>query len=197
MINKKNMLGKSPEELGAKDAIHVAIVSVRAARPIKPGQWCGLNKEREAIPDDKKGCGVADPFRTEIILTGQYFWLMMDQSEIPNVQHHWEHPKLDFSPPTNEVNLSAGLLDIANRLGVSYIQFMDACAYFVKNDKPAKYPGTLTADKFEDAWEDARCDLWSEWSDEVGHEFENFGSACCPEYAYPEGQLFDMSDFSE
>lgn len=30
MINKKNLLGKTPDELGAKDAIHVAIVAVRA-----------------------------------------------------------------------------------------------------------------------------------------------------------------------
>ncbi len=42
-----------------------------------------------------------------------------------------------------------------------------------------------------------RYDLWSSWSDEVGHEFENHGSECCPEYAYPDGQLFDMSDFAE
>lgn len=30
MINKKNLLGKQPFELGVKDAIHTAIVSVRA-----------------------------------------------------------------------------------------------------------------------------------------------------------------------
>ncbi len=37
MINKKNLLGKAPHELGDKDAIHVAIVAVRAGIVITPG----------------------------------------------------------------------------------------------------------------------------------------------------------------
>ncbi len=43
MINKKNLLGRPPDELGLKDAVHVAIASVRAACAINPGQRCKIN----------------------------------------------------------------------------------------------------------------------------------------------------------
>ena len=45
MINKKNVLGKRPQEFGVKDAVHVAIVSVHAGRPIQPGQRVGQRRE--------------------------------------------------------------------------------------------------------------------------------------------------------
>jgi hypothetical protein len=61
MINKRNLLGKTPEELGTKDAVHAAIVAVRAGQPIRPGQRCSINIDGEAVPD-VNGVGVADPF---------------------------------------------------------------------------------------------------------------------------------------
>jgi hypothetical protein len=89
VINKKNVLGKAPFDLGTKDAIHVAIVAVRAGQLVQPGQRCGLNEHREAVPNEK-GVGVADPFVKGPILTGTSFWLLMAQDEVPNVQHVWE-----------------------------------------------------------------------------------------------------------
>ena len=104
MINKKNVLGKAPEELGIKDAIHTAIVSVRAAQAMEPGTKCNLNSDREAIPSSK-GIGVADPFLKKTILRGQTFWMLLGQTEVPNVQHVWDHD-IDFSPPTVEPKLN-------------------------------------------------------------------------------------------
>lgn len=190
MINKKNLLGKAPQSLGDKDAIHVAIVAVRAGRLIKPGERCGMNEHREAVPDDK-GIGVADPFRKENILTGQPFWLLINQDAVPNVRHVWDHPSVDFSPPTREIPRNREIQAAAAHWGVTYEQIMDACAFVVAKDKPAPYPGDKTADELgelAESFED--YDLWSEWSDETGHEFENYGTACCPEYAYPEVHLF-------
>ena len=34
------------------------------------------------------------------------------------------------------------------------------------------------------------CDIWYEWTNETGNEFENVGSECCPEYNYP--SLLDL-----
>ena len=192
MINKRNLLGKVPEELGTKDAIHAAIVSVRAASLIKPGTRCGLNANREAIPAEN-GCGVADPFRKEAITRGQYFWLLLCQDEIPNVQHVWQHPEIDFAPPTVEVKLNSTLKRQAEEFGVSYEQLMAACAYVVGKDDSAPYPGTKTAEELEKAMDDSDShDMWYEWSEESGHEFENVGSACCPEYNYPEHSIFKV-----
>ena len=101
-MNKKNLLGKTPFDLGNKDAIHVAIVAVRAGGPLRPGQRCGLNEHREAVPNEK-GEGVVDPFRKGIIATGQPVWMLLDLTEVQNVTHHWDHPTVDFTAPTREV----------------------------------------------------------------------------------------------
>ena len=195
MINKKNVLGKKPSELGLKDAIHTAIVSVRAASVIAPGQRCGLNEHREAKPD-VKGPGVADPFRKSNITRGQSFWLLLDQDSVPNVQHVWEHPKVDFTPPEREVELNCTIEELAKELGVTYQQLMDAVEHVVEHESPAEYKGTLTADELDAAQEDI-YDLWSEWGSEVGHEFYNAGTECCPEYDYPDCGLFEVKESAE
>jgi hypothetical protein len=191
MINKKNLLGKEPDSLGLKDAIHTAIVAVRAGGPIKPGQRCGLNKDREAVPD-AKGPGVADPFLKTNLTRGQSFWLLLCQDEVPNVQHVWEHPSVDFTPPTIETKRNSTLAEYADDFGVTYEQLMAAAAYVVAEDQLAPYPGNKSGVEVETA-NDKIYDLWYEWSDETGHEFENEGTACCPEYAHPNcGGLFQI-----
>jgi len=191
VINKKNVLGKTPEELGDKDAIHVAIVAVRANRAIEPGAKCSLNADREAIPDHK-GIGVADPFRKKTILRGETFWLLMAQDSIPNVQHHWEHPTIDFSPPTVPAQKNRYIQMAADAYGVTYEQIMEAATSVVENRKSADYPATGTKEDLDAVEEEEfeRYDFWSSWSDETLYEFENYGSACCPEYQYPEISLF-------
>jgi hypothetical protein len=184
VINKKNLLGKEPAELGAKDAIHTAIVAVRAGSPINPGQRCKLNEHREALPDEK-GVGVADPFRREVIARGKPFWLLLNQDEVPNVQHVWDHQDIDFSPPDREPVMNATLAGVAKDYGVTYEQVMEAADYVLEHEGPAPYPGTIPADELDDIYFD-RYEFWSEWGAEVKHEFENYGSECCPEYNYPE-----------
>lgn len=191
MINKKNVLGKKPHDLGAKDAIHVAIVAVRAGSPIKPGQRCGLNEHREAVPAEKNGVGVADPFMKSGVASGQAFWLLLDQDSVPNVRHEWEHPTADFSPPTRAVKLNATLKEYADNLGVTYEQLIESAAKVVENEEAVAYPGKKTADEVEAAQEEM-YDLWSEWADETGHEFFNAGTACCPEFTYPDCRLFEV-----
>lgn len=194
MINKRNVLGKTPDELGKKDAVHVAIVAVRAGAPIKPGRRIGLNENREAVPNSK-GPGIADFSRKKTILRGQIFWMLLDQNEVPNVEHDWKHPTIDFSPPTNEVKKNETIQHCADLFGVTYEQVMEAASYVVRNNKPAPYPGPGTANDRPEVDENEfdSYDFWSEWSRETLHEFENYGSECCPEYEYPECSLFEKS----
>lgn len=191
MINKKNVLGKVPAELGVKDAIHTAIVSVRAAQTIEPGQKCLMNNFNEAEPS-AKGIGVADPFRKTNIARGENFWLILNQDEIPNVQHVWNHPTVDFSAPTREVVYPKYLQEDADTLGVTYHQLMEAATHVVETYRSAIYPsnGKLkTQEELDEAYID-NYEFWSEWSGETGYEFENMGSDCCPEYNYPDTPLF-------
>lgn len=190
MINKKNLLGKTPETLGVKDAIHTAIVSVRAGGPIKPGQRCGMNKDREAVADND-GCGVADPFLKKPITTGDSFWMLLNQDAVPNVQHVWDHPDVDFSPPTREVKRNRAIEETAKAFAVTYEQLMEAAQNVYDNGgDPVEYPGILTPEQFEDVeWD--YYDFWSEWSEETCNEFENEGSGCCPEYRYYQ-EIFEV-----
>jgi hypothetical protein len=190
VINKKNLLGKEPELLGIKDAIHTAIVSVRAGCLIRPGQRCKIDKNREAVPDSS-GYGVADPFLKGNVQRGKAFWLILNQDEVPNVQHVWEHPSVDFEPPTAPASTNRTIAETAKKFGVTYEQVMEAAAHVVEQNESAVYPGTLDAKALEAAKDSfERYDFWSEWADESGHEFENEGTACCPEYDYPYKDLF-------
>lgn len=190
MINKKNVLGREPAELGTKDAIHTAIVAVRAGEPLRPGQRCSINNEREAVCD-ANGIGVADPFLKGTIIRGQPFWLLLGQEEVPNVQHVWQHPSLEFLPPTRDPQRNKVLCKYADDLGVTYEQLMAAAGSVVQNDRPVPYPGSKSGVEVATAQE-RLWDLWSEWSEETLHEFPNNGTECCPEYDYPQTQLFKV-----
>lgn len=197
MINKVNLLHHTPEQAGIKDAIHVAIVSVRAAHMIKPGQRCGLNEYNEAVTTSK-GSGVANPFLKKNIQRGELFFLLLDMQEVPNVQHTWEHPKIKKFIPSREIELNSTIKDIADRLKVSYADIMKACEYAVNNrdnSDSLDYPGPLSEEEFEEAHDDL-WDLWGEWACETDYEFENQGSACCPEYDYP-SSLYHWVDKEE
>lgn len=192
MINKKNVLGKVPSEVGIKDAVHVAIVAVRAGSPVKPGERVAMNQYNEAVPSHK-GPGLADPFRESTIPVGECFWLLLGQSEVPNVQHTWEHPVISFAPPTRPVAQNKTLCRAAKALSVTYEQIMAACEEVSRTFAPAAYPGTISKDELEEAWDTCdRYDLWSEWTEETGYEFDNRGTECCPEYEYPECPLFTV-----
>lgn len=185
MINKKNELGKVPFELGTKDAVHVAIVSVRAGRAIKPGSPCTMDDKGEAIPS-ATGVGIADPFRKTGIARGEAFWLILNQDAVPNVRHVWEHEKFTFEAPSGELVKNRDIDRAATILHVTYDELMAACDQLVSKDVGLPYPRPIEASKLEDLIEAIDSyDLWYEWSSETGYDFPNCGSDCCPEYDYP------------
>lgn len=182
MINVKNVLGKLQDKAGVKDAVHVAIVSVRAGQLIKPGSRCSLNEFNEAVVNNK-GYGIADPWLKSNIKTGDIFLLILGQNEIPNVRHVWEHPTIKFDEPTRDVKLNIYIQEQSENLGVTYNELMNAAEQLILKNKKTKYCGNKTEEQCEETWDN--WEFWSEWSSETGYEFENSGSACCPEYDYP------------
>lgn len=197
MINKKNYLVQKPTEAGIKDAVHCAIVSVRAGATIQPGQRCKINEFGEAIPGN--GPGFANVFMTNQVLTGEFLWLMMHPNEVESVLHTWEH-KDDFIPK-RDIAYNNTLLEYAEAYGVTYQQLMDALTYKVHKDKEMTYLGTKTEEeitRFEDNVYDydknkiyyERYDLWSEWGMETNYTFPNWGTECCPEWRFPDAPLF-------
>jgi len=196
-INKQPSLGRLAQEGGIKDAVHVAIVSCRAGCFLSPGDRVKLNEHREAVNANRKeSLGVVDPFLKEDVDKGSFFWLVMNPNATQAVKHVWDH-EVDFTPPDRDVQENKWIKEFADDLGVSYQLLMDAARELVDNDKSTKYEGTATKEKIEEVLDDF-YEFWYEWSEETGYEFENFGSACCPEPEYPDSyDLFDYSHLEE
>jgi hypothetical protein len=195
MINKKDFLSQPPIELGIKDAVHVAIVSVRAGQHLSPGDECTMNEHGEAIKG--KGLGVVSPFVRGDVLCGQSFWLMLFSSEVTTVKHEWVHPKFDFKPPTKDIEKNKYLERYAKDLEITYEQLMDACGNAVHNETTTEYSGTLSFEVVEDKWGYIKYDIWYEWADEANYEFANYGTECCPEYETPDFLIFKEKNESE
>lgn len=189
MINKKNVLGKTPSEIGIKDAIHTAIVSVRAGSLIRPGDKCKINQYNEAVACNSNSIGVADPWHNGNIIAGNIFWLIINQDEIPNVRHVWDHPSVSFEQPTREVQYNYTLKHLSDQLEIEYNQLLKDMEVVAKTDTPIKYTGNKTEEELETIQEDS-WDYWSEFADVTGYVFENYGSQCCPEYNYPECGIY-------
>lgn len=185
MINKKKFLGKNPDDVGIKDAIHVAIVSVLAGSAIQTGSRVKLNNDGHAVcASGREGFGVADPF-VGTVARGDRFWVLIDPDKVDTVSHTWEM-NLQFPTTVPEVKKNRTIQEVADAIGVKYEDLMQACTSYVNTDRKSPYPGMKTVDEVEAAVEEIELyELWSEWSEETGYEFYNIGSECCPEYEYP------------
>lgn len=182
-INKNKFLGQEPVELGQKDAVHVAIVSLRAGLLLKPGQPFNM-KDGEAVPCNRqKSLGVADPFRSGNIMRGDVFWGLMNMDEISSVEHQWEHPDHTFEAPSQPASVNKYLQSYADELQIPYAALIAACNHYMKTSEKIPYSGPLTEDELDRV---GSYEIWSCWADESGHEFQNNGSECCPEYDYPD-----------
>ena len=83
----------------------------------------------------------------------------------------------------------------AKKLGVTYQQLLDACETATTDwETQTPYPGTLTQEEVDLHWDNNSWDIWESWADEVGYEFENIGTACCPETDVPDGFIFSFEE---
>lgn len=200
MINRKKFLGKVPELLGDKDAVHAPIVAVRAANYLEVGCRVKLNKHNEAIKgSDRDYLGVVDPFLDKDVRRGGLFWMVVRPDKVGEVSHTWVHEnvKVNFEAPTRPVQLNETIKDYAAEFGCSYPLLMEALSNSYKSRNSPSYVGTIkTHGELEEKldWADS-YELWWEWCEEVGEEPENYGSACCPEYDFPSlYNLFEWVD---
>lgn len=92
-------LGTVPTENDGRDAVHIAILPMRAAQFLPSGCPVKLNKNGDAIPcDPEDAVGVVDPFLTKAqIFEGELFWLCLYPKTITSLRHVWEHPSFPLS----------------------------------------------------------------------------------------------------
>jgi hypothetical protein len=104
-----------------RDAIHLAIELVVAGDTMVPGMHVGLGHDGLAYPTaiySVEGLGIVDPFLTESVKKGEWFWLIVYPRQITSLRHVWEHPAFD-SPPV--INLHVQRIDARVQVVKDYL----------------------------------------------------------------------------
>lgn len=87
-----------------RDAIHIAVIPVKAGCDLRPGERVDLASNGLAYPQSS-GLGIVDPFLECGPDRGDTFWLVLMPNSIVGMRHHWKHPRFDGEPkpkPTKE-----------------------------------------------------------------------------------------------
>lgn len=111
-----DQLGKIPGMGAMRDAIHIAIAPVVAAKVLSAGDHVGPTKDgRYAMTSNP--VGIVDPFRGPgVIAAGEKFWLLLYPNTITTLRHNWTHPAFsteeggpvcDKAAATNATKLAA------------------------------------------------------------------------------------------
>ena len=96
-------LGTIIDENEKRDAIHLAVCPVVAKEKLHPGQDVG------ADGTTKEPVGIVDPFLKQVVLPGQYFWLVIYPRQINSLRHVWSHPAFPDERIESQINLTGSV----------------------------------------------------------------------------------------
>lgn len=88
----QDLIGKLLKDTAQRDAIHIAVAPVVAARTLQPGSRVGLAEDGRADNLSEKDIGVVDPFLTAPVKPGQRFFMFLFPNTIRSLRHEWTHP---------------------------------------------------------------------------------------------------------
>lgn len=74
-----------------RDAVHVAAISVQAPHSLRAGEH--VDREGRAHHHNGTLVGIVDPFLTEPVERGEWFWLCLYPRTITGLSHVWSHPE--------------------------------------------------------------------------------------------------------
>lgn len=86
-------------DLPLRDAVHIAVASVKAVEQLNPGQHVGVQLG-EAASWYKPHIGIVDPFRRVSIEAGERFLICLYPDSVTGMVHHWVHPNFVESDTT-------------------------------------------------------------------------------------------------
>lgn len=137
-------LGKLITDLNEqRDAIHIAVVPVVAAKFLAPGQHVGLLKgSSDVVGDDEPYIGVVDPFLKDGVNTGQRFWMFLYPNTITSLRHDWTHPAFKPAAAQRIEVMSPSerwIRDFADRVGLGYETLLDGAADWVHSQERDGY----------------------------------------------------------
>jgi len=86
-----------PDDVGGRDAVHVAVVAAEAQTKLVPGQDVGYLQGLATTADP---IGIVDPFLKSAVQPGQRFWLYLYPRTITGLNHYWTHPAFPDARPS-------------------------------------------------------------------------------------------------
>ena len=169
--NQETILGRMPTKTDKRDAIHVAVIPVTAAKEVNPGDriyssFSRLDGDFIGYPAYSRESGIAivDPFLPpEPLKKGSRFWALVLPNTITGMTHHWNHPNFpDYtSYETDETKIKEAEkfiyvfaeelnieFDEVLQAGDNYVEFGER--YIVNYDTP-EYVSDLSP-SFWEAW---------------------------------------------
>ena len=153
-------IGKFHAAQYERDAIHVAVMSVVAAEPLKPGQHIGFTEHGYRVTSKPAGgyklLGIVDPFLPKGVKEGDRFWMMLYPNTITSLKHLWSHPDIANDGRATSSASEKWLRDFADAVDADYDEMMRVAAshcdpgnrwgdYLIEGDK---WEGQSTPDEF-------------------------------------------------
>jgi len=89
----------------SRDAIHIAVASVKAMHTLKPGQHIGFVDNTNinvgcntVLLPAIKLIGIVDPFLPEAVKENEWFYMLLYPKTITGLKHVWTHPDFKEEP---------------------------------------------------------------------------------------------------
>ena len=170
MSNEHTVLGKIPTG-NERDAVHVAVIPVKAGSDLLPGMRVGLLDDGRA-----SGCavhiGIVDPFLTDVVRAGSMFYLALFPETVTGMRHHWSHPA--FSETVDYVDTDASITgvnidmisEVAALCGVSRGEMLDIAKWYCDHGDMAKDNSMKYRAVSDSQW----SLFWEQFEEETGKE---------------------------
>jgi hypothetical protein len=98
-------LGLPPKPGDARDAVHVAVVPLRARRALSPGDR--VDADGDLATAGRPAVGIVDPFLTGPVEPGREYWLCLFPRTVTGMRHAWKHPAFPDEPAVGPVRYPA------------------------------------------------------------------------------------------
>lgn len=153
-------LGNLISSKQSKDAIHVAVVPMKASEMLRPAQRVGIIQDGFAGPSSIV-VGIVDPYLVDVVPKGADFWLCLLPGTVTGMRHEWEHPAFSESPSaclqeTPKELAEKWLRAQCEPLGVSFETLVSESSDLVSGD----YIMSHLNEGARDHWYDIQDDFW-------------------------------------